>query len=123
MVMKQRKKQNNRKLGSYYEQAAGYYLEQQGFCILQFNYRCYYGEIDIIAIDGQCLVFCEVKYRQNENKGSPLAAVNEKKQRKLYQCAGYYLTVHSIKETACRFDVIGIEGSRVMHIKDAFQVL
>ncbi len=97
-------------------------MEQQGFEILQLNYRCFLGEIDIIAKDGQYLVFCEVKYRENQTKGGSLAAVNKKKQRKLYQCASHYIMVNSIKETACRFDVIGIDRNRVMHIKDAFQV-
>lgn len=115
------KKQNNRKVGSDYEQAVGYYLEQQGYIILQFNYRCRQGEIDIIARDGPYLVFCEVKYRQDKKKGSPLEAVDMKKQRTLYKCASYYLAVRGISDSPCRFDVIGIEGEKIIHIKNAFQ--
>lgn len=118
--MKQFVKQNNRKVGTDYEQAVGYYLEQQGYLILEYNYRCRLGEIDIIAQDGEYLVFCEVKYRQNRQKGSPLEAVNVKKQRTIYQCASYYLTVHQAADRPCRFDVIGIEGGQITHIKDAF---
>ncbi|CUX47206.1 YraN family protein [Clostridium sp. C105KSO13] len=112
---------NNRKVGSDYEQAVGYFLEQQGYVILQFNYRCCLGEIDIIARDGAYLVFCEVKYRQDKMKGSPLEAVGAKKQRTLYKCASYYLTVKGISDSPCRFDVIGIEGEKIIHIKNAFQ--
>lgn len=72
---------NNRKIGSVYEQAAGYYLEQHGYEILQYNYRCHAGEIDIVARDGSYIVFCEVKYRKGRGTGNALDAVNEKKQR------------------------------------------
>ncbi len=118
--MKQYAGQNNRKVGTDYEQAVGYYLEQQGYLILEYNYRCRLGEIDVIAVDGEYLVFCEVKYRQSNSKGSPLEAVDVRKQRTIYQCASYYLTVHKMNDMPCRFDVIGIEGSRITHIKDAF---
>ncbi|MBU3876287.1 YraN family protein [Faecalicatena sp. AGMB00832] len=118
--MNQLKKQNNRKVGTDYEQAVGYYLEQQGYLILEFNYRCRLGEIDMIAVDGEYLVFCEVKYRQDGKKGSPLEAVDVRKQRTIYQCASYYLAVQGIDDMPCRFDVIGIEGGQIMHIKNAF---
>lgn len=118
--MEIKSRQNNRKVGTDYEQAVGYYLEQQGYLILEYNFHCHNGELDIIAKDGDYLVFCEVKYRQNGKKGSPLEAVGRKKQRTLYQCALYYLTVKQIDGCPCRFDVIGIEGGRITHIKNAF---
>lgn len=59
--MKRNVKQNNRSVGAVYEQAAGYYLEQNGYELIEYNYRCRDGEIDIIAKDGDCYVFCEVK--------------------------------------------------------------
>lgn len=118
--MKHAEKQNNRRTGTDYEQAVGYYLEQQGYVILEYNYRCRIGEIDIIARDGEYLVFCEVKYRQDARKGSPLEAVGQKKKRVIYQCASYYLTIHGLSDIPCRFDVIGIERGRIMHIRDAF---
>lgn len=119
--MTQTTKQNNRKIGSNYEKAVGYYLEQQGYVILKFNYRCRQGEIDIIARDGAYVVFCEVKYRQDAAKGSPLEAVGTKKQRVLYKCASHYLMVQGIPDCPCRFDVIGIQGGKMIHIKNAFQ--
>ena len=70
MTEKRMKKiqKNRRKTGADYEKAAGFYLEQMGYEILQFNYRCRLGEIDLIAKDGAYYVFCEVKYRADERK-------------------------------------------------------
>lgn len=105
-----------------YERATAYYLEQQGYVILEYNYRCRAGELDLIARDGEYLVFCEVKYRKSRGKGDPLEAVDRRKQLRIYQCAQYYLTEKHLGEIPCRFDVIGIEGRRVVLIKNAFQM-
>ena len=61
-----RMKQNNRAVGTAYEQIAGRFLEKKGFQILEYNYRCRAGEIDLIARDREYLVFCEVKYRRTK---------------------------------------------------------
>lgn len=128
-------RQNNRRIGTAYEQAAGYYLEQQGYEILECNYRCPPGEIDIIAKEGGYLVFCEVKYRRNSEKGSPLEAVNRRKQQTIFRCAQWYLNGRAYEknvrgtglnekqagEIPCRFDVIGVEGSKITLIKNAFE--
>lgn len=111
---------SKRQIGSNYEQASGYYLEQQGYKILEYNYRCRMGEIDLIAQDGEYLVFCEVKYRKTYGSGSPLEAVDVRKQRVIRKVAEHYLMMHRINEIPCRFDVIGIEGSRISLIKNAF---
>ncbi len=103
-----------------YERAVGYYLEQQGYQILEYNYRCKIGEIDLIARDGEYLVFVEVKYRRDQGKGDPLEAVDRKKQRKICRCAGYYLLEHHLGKIPCRFDVAGIEAHRIVLLKDAF---
>lgn len=113
-------KKNNRKTGGNYEQAAGFYLEQHGFQILEYNYRCRIGEIDIVAKDGENLVFCEVKYRTDQSRGNPLEAVDSRKQRKIFQTAMYYLTEHHLSDVPCRFDVIGIEGRKIQLVKNAF---
>lgn len=114
------KKKNTRQTGTDYEREAGRYLKQLGCEILVYNYRCKAGEIDIVAKDGDTIVFCEVKYRSDRRKGSPLDAVDERKQRTIYRCAMFYLMEHRLQEVPCRFDVIGIEGTAVTHIKDAF---
>ena len=70
---------NLRAVGGAYEKIAGQYLEAHGYHILEYNYRCRAGEVDIIALDGEYLVFCEVKYRENQNTGTALEAVDAKK--------------------------------------------
>lgn len=111
---------NKRKTGAVYEQKAAEYLEKAGCRILEMNYRCRAGEIDIVARDGQYVVFCEVKYRSGSLAGSPLDAVDYKKQQVIFRCAQFYLAEHRLQDVPCRFDVIGIEGEEITHIKDAF---
>lgn len=117
---KRNAERNKRKTGTRYEQAAGFFLEQIGYEVLEYNYRCRFGEIDIIAKDGICLVFCEVKYRSGREKGSPLEAVDNRKQQRIFRCASHYLAGRGLEDVPCRFDVIGIEGTAVTHIKNAF---
>lgn len=114
-------KQNRRETGSQYEQLAGSYLESCGYEILEYNYRCRIGEIDIIARDGEYLVFCEVKYRRGSDTGNPLEAVDWKKQKVISKCALYYLTVNHLTNHACRFDVVGVLGKEITLIKNAFE--
>lgn len=115
------KKVNKRRVGGLYEQLAAEYLEKQGLHIKERNYRCRFGEIDLIATDGRYLVFVEVKYRCNAGSGSPLAAVDAAKQRNISRVAGQYLLtrVHAL-DVPCRFDVVGFEGTKPQWIKNAF---
>ncbi len=117
----EKKSQNKRARGATYEQAVGYYLERQGYEVLTFNYRCPLGEVDIVAREGGYLVFCEVKYRKDDSKGSPLEAVGLRKQRTIYRCAQWYLNEKQLTDVACRFDVVGVEGSKIMLVKNAFE--
>lgn len=112
---------NRRKTGSCYEQLAAASLIKMGFKILEYNYRCRLGEIDLIAREGRYLVFIEVKYRTSMNSGDPAEAVDRKKRRKITQTARYYLLTHGYGEdTACRFDVAAILGDEIRLIRDAF---
>lgn len=113
---------NRRAVGTAYERQAGNYLEEQGYRILEYNFRCRSGEIDIIARDGEYLVFVEVKYRRNVKSGDPLEAVDYKKQRIISRTASYYCLTHSYGETTpCRFDVVAILGEEISVIKNAFE--
>ncbi len=105
------RRKNNRQTGAVYEQAAGAYLESLGYQILEYNYRCRYGEIDIIAKDKEYLVFCEVKFRTDLSAGRPEEAVDMRKQRVISKCALHYITVHGLSYMPCRFDVAGILGN------------
>ncbi len=90
--------------------------------ILEHNYRCRFGEIDLIAKDGQYLVFIEVKYRKDGLSGRSLEAVTPAKQRVIGRVAQLYLTVQYRNENVpCRFDVIGIDGDRLYWEKNAFE--
>lgn len=114
-------RENNRAIGSKFEKEAGAYLKKHGYEVLEYNYRCRAGEIDIIARDGEYLVFCEVKYRNGLSGGHPLEAVDAKKQRTIARCAGIYLTKHGVSEVPCRFDVIGIMNDEICLVKNAFE--
>ena len=115
-----RERKNNRETGSHYERLAGAYLEQEGYEILEYNYRCKTGEIDIIAREAGYLVFCEVKYRASDKKGHPAEAVNPAKQRTISKSALCYMTVNGIDEVPCRFDVVSIENHKVILYRNAF---
>ncbi len=114
--------QNKRKIGAAYEQQAVLFLQRHGLEILTVNFCCRYGEIDIIARDGAYLVFVEVKYRHNLQGGTPEEAVTTAKQHHIIQAARNYLwQQHYSEQTPCRFDVIGICGSRIRWLRNAFE--
>ncbi len=111
---------DKRAIGTEYEERARVYLKEQGYQILDSNFYCKEGEIDIIAKDGEVLVFVEVKYRGDLQKGHPFEAVTITKQRKISKCARYYLYRHHLQEMPCRFDVVGILGEKILLQKNAF---
>lgn len=117
------REKNKRTVGTSYEQTAGMYLRQKGLQILEYNYRCRFGEIDIIAKDNDYIVFCEVKYRNGCKSGHPLEAVDGRKQAVISKCAQYYLWTSGNLEMPCRFDVIGILDEEIFHIQNAFEYL
>ncbi|MGD8407043.1 MAG: YraN family protein [Thiohalophilus sp.] len=97
--------------GSRAEQLARRFLEQQGLRFKQANFRCKRGEIDLIMLDGETLVFVEVRYRSNSRFGSAAESVDRHKQRKLVTTALFYLqSKPELAQQASRFDVIAISG-------------
>ena len=112
---------NCRKLGAQYEEKAAAYLEGQGYTILHRNYRCRMGELDLVALDGEVVVFVEVKYRSTNESGLPEEAVDLRKQRQICRVAAWYLTEKGLDiYTPCRFDVVAIEGEEIRLYRDAF---
>ena len=112
---------NKRAIGSHYEAKAAEFLKKQGYEILDCNYQDRYGEIDLVARDGDYLVFVEVKYRSNLKIGYPEEAVTDKKQQKIRHGARYYLYRHDYSEdTPCRFDVVSILGEEIRLVCNAF---
>jgi len=112
---------NRRALGKAYEEKAAAFLESRGYEILERNFSSPGGEIDLIARDGQYLVFVEVKYRSDASKGNPLEAVGPAKQERVRRTAAWYLMKKGIsQEVPCRFDVVGILGKEIVLVADAF---
>jgi len=98
------------------------WLEKQGLVIMDKNFRCRQGEIDLIAKDGKMVVFVEIKARSRKGMGSAIEAVNYKKQRTIRKVALFYLIkrYHSV-DIPCRFDVLGFDGGRITWIKNAYE--
>ncbi len=116
---------SNKSLGSYGEALARRYLQQQGYRILEENFRNKMGEIDLIAQEGKTICFIEVKTRQSLAQGQPYEAVTPWKIRKLSQMAASYLKYkYDSLDLPARFDVISILGNAsvysIEHIKNAF---
>lgn len=108
-------------MGSRYEQKAAAFLEKQGLFIIERNFRCRFGEIDLIAGDGKYLVFVEVKYRHTRERGRASAAVDWRKQRAISRTAEFYLLKQRWGlDIPCRFDVIAIDGEHIQWIQNAF---
>lgn len=99
---------HNRDRGRWGEDLAVDHLERLGLTILDRNWRCRAGEIDIVAADADALVICEVKTRTTEDFGSPLAAVTPSKVQRLRGLAAEWMRAHDGCAPAIRIDVIGI---------------
>ncbi|SNB46361.1 YraN family protein [Geobacter sp. DSM 9736] len=114
-------------LGARGEQLAAAYLKGKKFVILERNYRCKGGEVDIIARDGRTVVFVEVKTRRNHAFGLPQEAVTLFKQRQISKAALVWLSQHRQLEAPARFDVVAVvlgdnEVPDIDHIKNAFDL-
>ncbi|MFG1910538.1 YraN family protein [Kribbella sp. NPDC048928] len=95
-------------VGQYGEDLAARYLTSNGFAVLERNWRCELGEIDIVAREGDTLVICEVKTRRGLNYGTPLEAITYKKLTTLRRLAGRWLQTHQVRAASIRIDVVAI---------------
>lgn len=112
---------NKRKMGYDYETLACEYLSGRGIVILERNFRCSYGEIDIIGSDGEFLVFFEVKARLKKTAGTGAEAVTPSKQRKICRVADYYRIKHGIGDfSPIRYDCIAIDNDQIVWYQAAF---
>lgn len=112
---------NNRKSGIEGENIAVEYLKRHGYKILDRNFACKTGEIDIICERENMLVFVEVKARENTNYGMPCEAVTSSKIRSIVKTAEVYLLKKRRINSPCRFDVVEVLRGEVNHIEDAFR--
>jgi putative endonuclease len=112
-------------LGRKTETYAERFLRKQGYKICARNYRCAFGEIDLVARENHALVFIEVKGRRSKRYGSPVEAVTFQKRQQIIRVAKQYLAVFQLEEIPIRFDVLGVlwrEGGvpEITLVKDAF---
>lgn len=115
------KEPNKRRLGAKVEQLVQEYLRAHGCIILEMNYRCKQGEVDIIAKDEDYYVFIEVKYRNSTKYGTPQEAVDNAKQKRICNAAHYYIYSHNLDETTpIRFDVAAVLEEKITYYKNAF---
>lgn len=113
--------------GKQGEEIAAAYLRKAGYVLLERNYRCLFGEIDIIARDGETLCFIEVKSRRSARYGDPQLAVTRKKQQKMTRVALHYLSSRDLCDRPARFDVVAVRltptgAGAVDLIRNAFDV-
>jgi putative endonuclease len=108
------------------ERIAERYLSGKGYRVVERNYRCPLGEVDLILLDRRVIVFVEVKTRRHNRFGIPLESVHPRKQRKMIKTALWFLSQHNLHNRDARFDVVGIAfGGKepvVEHIENAFEV-
>ncbi|MCL4157394.1 UNVERIFIED_CONTAM: hypothetical protein GTU68_064803 [Idotea baltica] len=111
-------------LGNRAEKLACRYLNKQGLELVQKNYHCRYGEIDIVMRDDDYLVFVEVRHRKSMHYGGALASIDKRKQQKLRNTAEHYLNRYKKTDAPCRFDILCVNGDlnkpQIDWIKNAF---
>ncbi len=115
------------KLGESGEKAAADFLIESGYRILERNYRCRAGEIDIVAEDADFLVFVEVKTRKSQSYGEAQEAVTPKKQIQISKAAQHYLAEHNRFDSDARFDVVSVyigsgSATQIEIYKSAFEL-
>ena len=107
--------------GAQHERTAEQFLQRQGLKLLQRNYLCKLGEIDLIMRDGDQLVFVEVRYRKDASFGLAQETVTPAKQRKLLRAAQYYLQLNFAADPPSRFDVVAVHQHQPLEwIQNAF---
>jgi len=115
---------DNHEIGKRGELLAQKYVKEVGYEIIEVNYRCKFGEVDIIASKDDYIVFIEVKTRNNSNYGLPYESVSAAKQEKIRRVAANYLSTNNLFQKDCRFDVVSIEKIGMDYtceiIQDAF---
>lgn len=114
---------NRKDTGNIGEDIVAKYLEEKGYKIIERNFRCKLGEIDIIAQDKEEIVFIEVKTRKILSYGNPADSVNQPKQKHIYKASEYYLLINNKLDDFTRIDVIEVylnnAGYKINHIKKA----
>ena len=112
---------NKREVGNKKEELAALYLTKCGYEILDRNYWCRFGELDIVAREGEYLCFVEVKYRSNCRYGAPDGLISDKKRKKICVTSQFYMKQKKISvDIPVRYDVVLLIGKKVQLIQNAF---
>ncbi len=107
--------------GEHAEKIAAGYLAKKGLTLIEMNYRCRWGEIDLVLRDRGTIVFAEVRLRRSQNFGGAAYSVDRRKQARIIAAARHYLA--GKQDAPCRFDVVllaSLEPSRIEWVRDAF---
>jgi putative endonuclease len=119
---------SRKELGARGEKLAARFLKRRGYKIIQRNYRCKLGEIDIIAQQDKTIVFVEVRTKQTERFGAPQYSITATKRRQISKVALSYIREKRLMGQSCRFDVMAVIFSpesrkpRIDHIQNAFEL-
>lgn len=118
-----------RLFGNRSENAAARFLRRQGFRVLQRNWTCSHGELDLVAMEGDCIVFVEVRSTESSDVQGPAESVDQRKQTRLTQLALHYLSQNRLLNQPARFDVLliswpqGQRQPRIVHHRQAFDAV
>ncbi len=112
--------QRNRARGHWGEDLAAAFYVRRGCRVIDRNWRSPTGELDLVVLDGDTVVFSEVKARRSDLYGTAAAAVGINKQRRIRQLAIEWLRAHEVGHVDVRFDVVAITGNDLDHVPDAF---
>ena len=129
MIESGRKPWWRRWFGTRAERAAARHLRRLGWTVLRRNYSCPHGEIDLVAAEGRCVVFVEVRSTGTEDESRPAASVDAVKQARLTRLALHFLQQHRLLEHEARFDVLtvtwpsGQREPRIVHYRQAFDAV
>ena len=113
--------------GNRSERIAGRFLHRLRYRILEYNFSCEFGEVDIIALDGKCVVFIEVRSTQSADTVQPALSVDSKQQKRLTKLALHYLKIRRLLDYSARFDVLAIAWPArraepaIVHYPSAFE--
>lgn len=119
--MEELKKKSTVEKGRAYEETAYKYLEKAGMKMLEKNFRCRQGEVDLIGLHKGCLVFVEVKYRKHAGSGMPEEAVGDAKQKKICKTSDYFRMKHpKLARFQVRYDVLALCGEEIRWHQNAF---
>ena len=108
-------------IGYKAEEKALSFLKERGLTVVERNFRCRFGEIDLIMQDNEVLVFVEVRKRKNLGFGGAAASVSYAKQQRLVKTARFYL-LGSHRVPSCRFDVLAFDGDQCQWLKNVIEV-